>query len=166
MTFIVVSKKRGNFKVVIDDEDWTTVKNYKWSIHYKNGKVESVQTTVRKRGVKTTLILHRLIMNVCTQIDHIDGNALNNKKENLRVCSTAENCRNRDKHKSNSSGYKGVTYFRQKNKTTENVYIVARICVNYKKIHLGIFSTEKEAAIAYNAAALKYHGEFARLNKI
>ena len=166
MTFVIVSKKYGKHEVEIDAEDWPTVKKYKWGVHYKNKKVESVQTTTRVGGVKSTVILHKLIMNDPAQIDHIDGDPLNNKKENLRKCSTAENCRNRNKYNSNTSGYKGVTYFRQKNKTTVNVYIIARICVNYKKIHLGIFPTEKEAAVAYNKAALKYHGEFARLNEI
>ena len=90
---------------------------------------------------------------------------LMNLRENLRICTEAENTHNmrpRDTrvHKDSSSGYKGVSWINKDKKWR------AQITVNYKNINLGRFGDEREAALAYNAAALKYHGKFAWLNKL
>ena len=93
-------------------------------------------------------------------IDHIDGNSLNNQKNNLRICTQSQNCSNQKIGKSNTSGYKGVSYNKGQGKYN------SRIRFNKKLIHLGYFVNLKDAARAYNEAAVKYHGEFANLNKI
>ena len=102
--------------------------------------------------------MHRVIMNAPAnvQVDHRNGNGLHNWRRNLRVCTNAENSRNRKLNKNNTSGYKGVTPERGKYR--------ARIKVNYESINLGFFDTEIEAAKAYNRAAIHYHGDYARLN--
>ena len=108
-------------------------------------------------------LLHRLIMKPAKNqfIDHINGNKLDNRRCNLRICTHAENMRNRTKHKLMSSQYKGVYYTEdRKNKWR------AQIVKDKKKYHLGSYQTEIEAAKAYNRAAKELHKEFAKLNKI
>ena len=108
------------------------------------------------------ILLHRLVANAPDDmnVDHKDGNKLDIRKRNLRICTKAENGCNRDKQLNNTSGYKGVTW----NKCDKKW--VAQIRVNRKNIHLGYHDTPRSAARAYNAGAIKYHGEFARLNEI
>jgi HNH endonuclease len=90
-------------------------------------------------------------------LDHIDGDKLNNALDNLREATQAQNMRNAKKHKNSSSSYIGVT--RSKGK-----FWVAQISLNQRNTILYHGQDEIEAAKAYNEAALKHFGEFARLN--
>ena len=92
------------------------------------------------------------------EVDHRDHNTLDNRRENIRICTHAENMMNRQK--GSGSKPKGVSEFKRTEK------LRARIKVKGKDIHLGYFDNEDDAALAYNVAALKYHGEFACLNII
>lgn len=91
-------------------------------------------------------------------IDHINGDPGDNRIDNLRLCTHAENCRNGKLRSSNSSGFKGVSFDKSRQKWN------AEITHQRRKIHLGRYETREEAAIAYDAAAKKFHGEFARVN--
>lgn len=90
------------------------------------------------------------------QIDHIDGNGLNNVLSNLREATAAQNLRNSSIRKNNRCGFKGVYFDRKKKR------FLAGITVNYKRKTLGSFKTAEEAHEAYCKAASVYHGEFAR----
>lgn len=106
--------------------------------------------------------MHRLIMRINDpkiHIDHIDGNTLNNKKENLRLVDNAKNHMNQRIRKDNQSGYKGVS----KTKSKKNPRWVARIGRN-GKFNLGTFDTPEDAAKAYDKKAKELFGEFAKLN--
>ena len=92
-------------------------------------------------------------------IDHVNGDGLDNRFDNLRVCDQKDNMRNSKKSRNNAQKYKGVSKH-------GNRGYQARIGVNGKQIALGTFSTQEEAAEAYNLAAKEYHGEYARLNEI
>lgn len=164
MQFTIHSKKHGEHTVLIDDEDAERVLRHTWHVTYcyRHGHafLKNVLTDTVKNNKKTGLLLHRLLVPNVSIIDHIDGNPLNNKKSNLRVCTNAENTRNCGKRVNNTSGYKGVSWHKYVKK------FFAQIGSNGQKIHLGYFDGVEDAARAYNAAALKHFGEFARLNEI
>jgi hypothetical protein len=105
--------------------------------------------------------MHREVANTPDgfMCDHINGNALDNRKANLRSATAFQNCWNARKHsKSCSSKYKGVWFHKGIRKWT------AMITVRRKRIHLGVFEDETEAAKAYDKAAKKHFGKFAKLN--
>ena len=95
-----------------------------------------------------------------TRIDHVNGNGLDNRIENLRPASASQNAMNSRKLSKAYSSFKGVSYHKRDNRW------VGKIQVNGTAIHLGNFKEEKDAAIAYNNAATKYFGEFSRINTI
>jgi len=93
------------------------------------------------------------------EVDHIDGNTVDDRIENLRLATHAQNCANQGKPKGTySSEYKGVHWNKQNKKWR------AQIRVDWKLIHLGYFTDEMDAASAYDEAAMEYFGEFAKLN--
>jgi len=87
--------------------------------------------------------------------DHINGNGLDNRRSNLRVCTPSQNKMNSKTYRTNKSGFKGVSFYKRDRNWS------AQITMNFKKVHLGYFSTPGLAHVAYCNAALKLHGEFA-----
>jgi hypothetical protein len=153
-----------NMVAFIDDEDYDLVKDYKWHTHahrntYYAQTFPYIKGTGRK-GKKHYLSMHRLIIGATqpTQlVDHVNGNGLDNQKENLRFCTNSQNAMNR-KQGWGSSLYKGVSY----KKATDRW--VSRIMLDYKYTYLGSFLSEEAAAKAYDKAAIETYGEFANLN--
>lgn len=146
---------------IVDDEDYDYLNQFKWHASKLSGKFYARRyIKLSKPSIK--ILMHRDIMKPekVYVIDHIDGNTLNNQKNNLRICTHAQNMRNSKININNTSGFKGVYWNKQNAKWT------ALIRLNNKKIHIGYYIDIKDAAKAYNAAALKYHGEFANINKI
>ena len=147
--------------VIVDDEDFIRVSKYKWFVCSK-GNYKRIANRQKKCGYN---YLHQFIMKT-TGIDHINNNPLDNRKINLRKCSCKENCRNKGASKNNTSGYKGVVYANERSWPQLKKRWIAQIKVDYKHKKLGYFSSAKEAAAAYNKAAIQYFGEFAKLNSI
>ena len=94
------------------------------------------------------------------EVDHINRNRKDNRLENLRFATRQQNIWNRGINKNNTSGYKGVFWNKQSNRWA------AKIWLNYKQIHLGLFDSKEDAALAYNIAAKEYFGEYACPNQI
>jgi hypothetical protein len=145
--------------VIVDDVDYERLNSHKWSVNnsgYAGGWIKN------RKGEWEKHLMHRLILipydNL--EIDHINGDKLDNQRSNLRLCTRSQNCRNNGTPKTNTSGYKGVYLCKQTGRWA------AQIKVKGKKISLGRYSRIEEAAHAYNRGALKHHGEFARLNTI
>jgi hypothetical protein len=147
---------------IVDDEDYDYLNQFKWFANNNNGKFYVGRSITVSKNKKIRIFMHRFIMKPekVMVIDHLDGNPLNNQKNNLRICTHAENMRNSKINTNNKSGYKGVSF--QENRNNYR----ASIKFNNKTINIGNFINPIDAARAYNAAALKYHGEFANLNKI
>lgn len=139
----------------VDDVDWQHVGLFTWHAHKSRNKFYAI-TTINYKSV----LLHRFIMGVTDpniQVDHADSDPLNNQRNNLRICNNSQNQMNRESKKE-SIGARGTIFDKGRWR--------AAISVNGKRIYIGAFGTQKEAALAYNEAAIKYHGEFARLNTI
>lgn len=141
-----------NKVALIDDEDWELVKNYKWSAQKGKNDTFYAVTTI-------TVPMHQLIMGIKDQaIDHINGNGCDNQKINLRTATSQQNSFNRRKRSGCSSLYKGVCWSKKAKKWR------AYLTKDQHYLSLGYFKDEKEAARAYDRAALIHFGSFARLN--
>lgn len=141
---------------IVDDEDYVRLAKYKWHLFSRGYAARGIW----ENGKVKAIYMHREILNVESGFvtDHINGDRLDNRKENLRICSRAENNRNQKKDIRSKFEYKGI-----KTENKGRTYL-ARISVNNKQIYLGSFPTQLQAAKAYDQAAIKYYGEFARLN--
>jgi hypothetical protein len=159
---IVVSKKHGRKTIVVDDVDFDGVSKHNWSIVGSGSTFYALSNLPRSASQQKhfTIKMHRLISNAAkgTLVDHRDGNGLNNQRDNLRICTPFENACNRKKRKNSQSRFKGVYWNKQSCRFWSDI--------NYRgnKIYIGMFDSEIEAALAYDRAAEKHHGEFARKN--
>lgn len=149
---------RGRYAIV-DDDDFEELNKYKW---YCGNNGYAMREKMVKR-VKTRYMMHRVIINAPDDkfVDHINGNPLDNRKENLRLANKSQNGVNRPVRIDSKTGFKGVSF---KNDTPRKRPYGAYIKKDGKKVHLGHFETPEEAARAYDKAALEQYGEFAYLN--
>jgi hypothetical protein len=148
---------------LVDDDMYEYLNQWKWYANKLGNNFYAVRNLRINKKYVCSILMHRLVANNNSKMhtDHLNGNSLDNRKENLRICNTSENLMNQKKAVNNKSGYKGVgKYDNNKSKFRST------ISYNGKSINLGYYKTIKEAAKAYNEAAIKYHGEFANLNKI
>lgn len=159
MAFIELSN--SDKRVLVDDGIYEELNKYNWQLqNTRNYAMRSESFN----GASKTFLMHRYILGLSLKdgkhTDHINGNGLDNRRENLRICNPQQNSCNRSANKRNKSGYKGVHWKKRQSKW----YV--EICKDKKTYHLGVFDCPIEAAKAYNNAAIKYHGEFARLNEV
>ena len=138
---------------IIDAQDVDKVKNFRWGLGgYPGDLYRHVKCS------KLTIGLARFILDLTDKtlfVDHINGDTLNNTRSNLRIVTHKQNMFNTSKHKDNTTGYKGVV------KRSENCFEV-----NIQKKYIGCKPTAKEAAILYNAEAIKRFGKYAKLNNV
>lgn len=149
--------KCGNKDVLVDDEDYERIKYFNLNLNYHNEN--KIYVRFRKNNIEFKL--HRYIMNVNdpkVQVDHINGNKLDNRKENLRICDIFGNAKNKQKHKIRTSKYKGVHWRKNRSRWS------AEIRVNKILVKIGSFKDEDLAAKAYDQAARLFFKEFSCLN--
>lgn len=141
----------------IVDKKHSYLDKYNWHLNQYGYVVRSGYIN----GKKTIIQLHREIMLFPDKsIDHVSGDKLDNRKHNLREATVSQNGYNRGAMSNNKSGYKGVSWQKKAKRFR------AAICVNTVRMHIGQYKTAIEAAKAYDRAALKLHGEFARINNV
>ena len=142
-------------KIIYDEIDKELIEKYKWIIVDNN--TGHTEYAITKPGGK---FMHRMIMGYPSgkEVDHINGNGLDNRRSNLRVCTRSQNSCNRPAPANNKTGYKGVYWDENKNRYRA---VITKDKVIYR---LGRYKTAREAAVAYNEGAKKYHGEYAFIN--
>ena len=147
---------------LVDDEDAERLNEYRW--HRVVGKNTTYASRIYgPKGKQKHIGMHTQITgNELT--DHINGNGLDNRRENLRCCTQQQNTYNRIKQRSNtSSTYKGI-YWNKRGQKWQACVQVPVVSGGGRRKSLGYFADEIEAARAYDAAAREYYGEFAALN--
>jgi hypothetical protein len=155
------------YEAIVDDDDFERVSRHKWIAWTKerNGKkqVYAVRTFRRPNKLQRTVQLHRFIVdewNPDVLVDHANRNPLDCRRDNLRRCNDSQNLQNSTKRSGVTSKYKGVHWYPKYGKWA------ARIQHNKKRMSLGYFEREVDAAAAYNLKAKELFGEFAVLNEV
>ena len=156
--------------VLIDEVDMGEITPMHWYCNARGYAVREAELgRIFGKSITEVIFMHRAVMenvlNRCLSdgevVDHKDGDTLNNRRSNLRLSTVLQNRLNSKKRgDKTSSQYKGVHWHKHGEKWS------ARITVNKRQVSLGYFLDEHKAAFAYNEAARKYFGEFARLNEI
>lgn len=146
-------------ETIVDKDDYGYLTQFFWQARPTRTKknfyaIRNVGWDNQGRRLKVSM--HREIMHFPEglEVDHINGDPLDNRKHNLRICTHAENVRNQNR-KSNKAGHKGITKHGDKWR--------AQIGVNYEKVHIGVYETRNEAIAAYTTASKWYHKEFSNV---
>jgi hypothetical protein len=158
----------GPYVTLVDEEDIEKLSKYNWYLDEQKRGYFRVRTKISG----SWFTMSRYLLDVYDKnihVDHENGNPLDNRRKNLRICTPQENERNSRKQKTACgkpclSNYKGVSIMTSKFKDKVYKYWFAQICVDSEMIYLGTHKTEKDAAKEYDKAAKKYFGEFAKTN--
>jgi hypothetical protein len=154
-------------EALVDDCDYEYLTQWKWRFE-RGGHRRTGYAVCWDAGSKLRKLvkMHRLVAErggLTTdgkQIDHVDGNGLNNCRDNLRLATSSQNRANLRRARNNTSGFKGVQWHRQNGRFRAYIRVAGR------QHHLKYFHDPRDAARAYNEAALKHFGEFACLNPV
>jgi len=163
----------GNYSTIIDKEDYDKVMNAcTWfttktkDLIYVEGRASQFTD---KWNRKKKISLHRFLLNLDLNdkviIDHKNGITLDNRKQNLRMCTVSENGQNSKLMSHNTSGFKGVSWNKHSKKWEARIMTTLKNGTKYRPL-IGSFDDPMLGAIAYDKAALKYFGKFARTNKM
>lgn len=151
-------KKAAGRVAVVDDEDYDLVMQYRWwAWERAQGERRPYGPYAQGGPAGHRVYMHTLITGYA-RTDHVNHNGLDNRRSNLRDASVAQNNHNQRPRRTGSSSYKGVTWHRGAHKWQ------ASIKVDGRTTYLGLFASEKDAALAYDQAALRAYGEYAFIN--
>jgi len=150
---------------LVDDEDYERLKQFNWYCKLKKDNKVYAARMRHKNGWAKQVFLHHEVLGFTSAppgrvVDHINGNTLDCSRANLRICTQAQNLRNRPSKKNSRSKYKGVKIVKVKS----GYRYKANIAVRKKSYYLGSFKDEYSAMATYNVVALKLHGKFAYIN--
>jgi hypothetical protein len=139
---------------IVDDDRYDEISKFKWYVVFERKKFYAV-----RHSGKSRIWMHRYILQtpLGRETDHINGDTLDNRCENLRICTRSQNMANQRKTRG-SSKYKGVYWYKPRRKWK------AELTFNQEHIYLGLFESEIDAAKAYDDKAKEIFGEFAHLN--
>jgi hypothetical protein len=157
----IINLTKGMFEIV-DDEKYDELNQYKWYAQSNGkGRFYAARKTSRKDiGGRKIIYMHQQIMGFPKEeIDHINGNSLDSREINMRICDRTHNNANSKTHCNNTSGFRGVSFDKQKQKWKASVQY------NYQYITIGCFDKKEDAAEAYDQKAKELFGEFARCNR-
>ncbi len=154
----VIRLTRGKVTTV-DASDYESLMKFKWYARRDGGKWYAARGQ-RMNGKSTTVYMHRTLMRPTAgmQVDHRDGDGLNNTRLNIRLATSSQNHCNQRLSRRNTSGYKGIWWHKR-----DRLW-AATIRVARKRIHLGYFKEKDNAYKAYCEASKKYHGEYGRVS--
>lgn len=154
MKYITLTRTK---RVALNDKDFIEQSQFKWSVTHI--KYRWYATRLDGKPPKR-IYMHREIIKapMGVKVDHKDGNGLNNQRGNLRLATNSQNGANRGRNRNNKSGYKGVSWDARNGKWR------ASISINHLSINLGRFTSRRNAAMVYDAAARLHFGEFASVN--
>lgn len=138
---------------LVDDADFEWLNQYKWHVSPSDGKHLYAAARINGKYIRMHKVLSPDVM-----VDHRDGNGLNNQRLNLRPATDAQNSRNTKKRNGTTSRFKGVYWDKQHRKWRTQIAVLP------KRFHIGLFHSEEEAAKAYDSAAMRLFGEFAKTN--
>lgn len=146
---------QGRFAIV-DAEDYEEISQHKWHVM----KCRRSEYAARYSTSRKHILMHRVLLGAPAGlvVDHRDGNGLNNRKSNLRLCTHQENTYNQRPRLGGTSRFRGVCWHKAIKK------YIALIQKDGKRYSLGCFADEIEAAVAYDIKAMELFGEFAYLN--
>lgn len=157
-------RNAGDYVAIVDDCDYESLSRHRWNLCAQGSETNRRFYAVQRKSIR----MHRLVWEMANgpipagaEIDHVEPGllgGLDNRRSNLRLTNKSLNQANSRIGRNNTSGFKGVWWQKQARRWR------ADILVNRKKIHVGYFTDKREAALAYDAAALKHFGEHARLN--
>lgn len=154
---------RGQYALV-NYRDYRRLMKHTWYARWDPGirGFRAVRSEHGENGEQHTVYMHREILNAQPgrQVDHVNHDPLDNRRCNLRLCSGSNNQHNQRPRTVGTSRHKGVSWYKRTQKWQ------AQICCNSRRVHLGSFDSEDDAAAAYNRAAVRLHGAFARLNDL
>lgn len=145
---------------LVDDEDFDKLNKFKW---YADKQLSGFYARrMSYQNVRKCIHMSHVIINCPKgkQVDHINHDTLDNRKDNLRVCSNRENSINRRMLSNNKTGYRGVVWHKRDKK------FASQIKNKGKHYHLGSYDCKHEAALVYNRKAKELHGKYAFQNKI
>jgi len=145
------------FVAVVDDSDYDELSRSKWYTR-TSGRKNYASRKSNVDGKQITISMHQMILG--KGADHIDGDGLNNRRDNLRLATPQQNLWNQLPCRGGTSGRKGVSWHKNAKKWRST------ITLNGRHIHIGYFNSEDEAASAYDEAAVRLFGEYARPNFI
>lgn len=151
------------YEALVEEQDSESLSAYKWFVVFSRSTPYAIACDGSVNGKQRRVMMHRLIAKPedGLLVDHINHNTIDNRRENLRVCTRSENCRNRKLGTPHSSKYKGVCLSQRGGEVKK---WVAQITVNGRTRKIGRYVTEEDAARAYDEYAKKTFGSFALPN--